>query len=199
MEAFTHRRSGKYIRVNAGKLNIALRWLGSAPHLCGLMWQSRPSVKGNRMTTIPFGGTAPAMNAFNGGQVIGDATRPPTTPPPDRFATAPRLAQSRPPFRQTTRCSRTRRPLQEMGFEGVLTPTIWHGLQWHPKARCLPCWRRSTLLEESARPDFIQKQERLGAVVVADVEPAAHKAFKDVPNQQAAPGLAAGKLPTDRS
>jgi hypothetical protein len=31
MEAITYRRPGKYIRVNAGKLNIALCWPGISP------------------------------------------------------------------------------------------------------------------------------------------------------------------------
>ena len=68
LQANTYRDFENYIRANAGKLNIAHAGLGSASHLCGLMWQSRLQAK-EAMTTIPFGGTAPAMNALVGGQV----------------------------------------------------------------------------------------------------------------------------------
>ncbi len=68
LAANNYRDFENYIRTNAGKLNIAHAGLGSASHLCGLMWQS--AIKANdAMTTIPFGGTAPAMNALVGGQV----------------------------------------------------------------------------------------------------------------------------------
>jgi tripartite-type tricarboxylate transporter receptor subunit TctC len=68
LAANTYRDFENYIKVNAGKLNIAHAGLGSASHLCGLMWQSRLQAS-EAMTTIPFGGTAPAMNALVGGQV----------------------------------------------------------------------------------------------------------------------------------
>ena len=40
LPANTYRDFENYIRANAGKLNIAHAGLGSASHLCGLMWQS---------------------------------------------------------------------------------------------------------------------------------------------------------------
>src|SRR5450830_85938 len=68
LRASNYREFENHIRANAGKLNIAHAGLGSASHLCGLMWQS--AIKTNKaMATIPFGGTAPAMNALVGGQV----------------------------------------------------------------------------------------------------------------------------------
>ncbi len=41
LPANTYRDFENYIKGNAGKLNIAHAGLGSASHLCGLMWQSR--------------------------------------------------------------------------------------------------------------------------------------------------------------
>ena len=67
LEAKNYRELEGYIRANAGKLNIAHAGLGSASHLCGLMWQAAINAS-EAMTTIPFGGTAPAMNALVGGQ-----------------------------------------------------------------------------------------------------------------------------------
>ena len=75
MPANTYRDFENYIRANAGKLNIAHAGLGSASHLCSLMWQSAVNAK-EAMTTIPYGGTAPAMNATN--RYIGGIQRPPS-------------------------------------------------------------------------------------------------------------------------
>ncbi|MFM8588983.1 MAG: tripartite tricarboxylate transporter substrate-binding protein, partial [Limnohabitans sp.] len=63
LPANTYRDFENYIRANAGKLNIAHAGLGSASHICGLLWQSTLQSKDD-MTTIPFGGTAPAMTAL---------------------------------------------------------------------------------------------------------------------------------------
>ena len=68
LAANTYRDFKNYLHANSGKLNIAHAGLGSASHLCGLMWQSAVNSK-EAMTTIPFGGTAPAMTALIGGQV----------------------------------------------------------------------------------------------------------------------------------
>ncbi|MDP3167094.1 MAG: tripartite tricarboxylate transporter substrate-binding protein, partial [Hydrogenophaga sp.] len=40
LNANTYRDFESYIRANGGKLNLAHAGLGSASHLCGLMWQS---------------------------------------------------------------------------------------------------------------------------------------------------------------
>ncbi|MDQ3272193.1 MAG: tripartite tricarboxylate transporter substrate-binding protein, partial [Pseudomonadota bacterium] len=56
LPANTYRDFENYIKANAGKLNIAHAGLGSASHLCGLMWQSAIKAK-EAMTTIPFGST----------------------------------------------------------------------------------------------------------------------------------------------
>ena len=68
LPANTYRDFENYIRANSGNLNIAHAGLGSASHICGLLWQSTLKTK-DAMTTIPFGGTAPAMTALIGGQV----------------------------------------------------------------------------------------------------------------------------------
>jgi tripartite-type tricarboxylate transporter receptor subunit TctC len=69
--------------------------------------------------------------------------------------------------------------LQEMGLKGFEL-TIWHGL-YAPKGTPRRCSSSSTTALKMALkdPDFIKKQEALGALVVTDgrLEPAAHKAF----------------------
>jgi len=55
-----------YVKANKTKLNLANAGLGAASHLCGLMFQSAIEAD---VTTVPFKGTADAMNAILGKQV----------------------------------------------------------------------------------------------------------------------------------
>jgi tripartite-type tricarboxylate transporter receptor subunit TctC len=55
-----------YVKTNASKLNLANAGLGAVSHLCGMLFQS---ALGTELTTVPFQGTAPALNALLGGQV----------------------------------------------------------------------------------------------------------------------------------
>jgi len=55
-----------YIKKNKDKINLANAGLGAASHLCGLLFMSAIETD---LTTIPFKGTADAMNALLGKQV----------------------------------------------------------------------------------------------------------------------------------
>ncbi len=55
-----------YVKANKAKLNLANAGLGAASHLCGLMFQAAIEAD---VTTVPFKGTADAMNALLGKQV----------------------------------------------------------------------------------------------------------------------------------
>jgi tripartite-type tricarboxylate transporter receptor subunit TctC len=55
-----------YVKANRAKLNLANAGLGAASHLCGLMFQNAIEAD---VTTVPFKGTADAMNALLGKQV----------------------------------------------------------------------------------------------------------------------------------
>ena len=178
LAANTYRDFENYIRANSGKLNIAHAGLGSASHLCGLMWQSAVNAK-EAMTTIPFSGTAPAMTALIGGQV--DLMCDQTTNTIAQIeagrvkgfavTTSQRLADHK-----TLKDYPT---LAEMGLKNF-NLTIWHGL-YAPKGTPAPVLKQLNDAMKLALkdPDFIKKQEGLGAVVVTDkrMEPAGHKAF----------------------
>ena len=178
LPANTYRDFENYIRANAGKLNIAHAGLGSASHLCGLMWQS--AIKASEaMTTIPYGGTAPAMNALLGGQV--DLMCDQTTNTTQQIASGRVKA-----FAVTTAKPLSKHKLlkdyptlQEMGLKGF-DLTIWHGL-YAPKGTPPAVLKKvnDALKLALKDPDFLKKQDDLGAVVVTDnrMEPAAHKAF----------------------
>jgi|UniRef100_UPI004048A843 tripartite-type tricarboxylate transporter receptor subunit TctC len=178
LPANTYRDFENYIRANAGKLNIAHAGLGSASHLCGLLWQTNVQTK-DTMTTIPFGGTGPAMTALIGGQV--DMMCDQTTNTVGQIEGGRVKA-----FAVTTAKPLTNHPvlkhypsLQEMGMKNF-NLTIWHGL-YAPKGTPAEV---NKLLNEALKkalkdPEFIKKNEGLGALVVTDnrTDPAEHKKF----------------------
>ena len=55
-----------YVKANAAKINLANAGLGAVSHLCGTLFQQAVGVN---LTTVPFQGTGPALNALLGGQV----------------------------------------------------------------------------------------------------------------------------------
>jgi tripartite-type tricarboxylate transporter receptor subunit TctC len=178
LPANTYRDFENYIRANAGKLNIAHAGLGSASHLCGLMWQSRLQAA-EAMVTIPFGGTAPAMNALVGGQVdvMCDQTTNTTGQIEAGRVKAFAVTTARP--LSNHKLLKDYPTLSEMGMRGF-DLTIWHGL-YAPKGTppAILAQLNDALKKALKDPEFIKKQEGLGAIVVTDkrVEPANHKAF----------------------
>lgn len=178
LAANNYRDLENYIRANSGKLNIAHAGLGSASHLCGLMWQAAINAK-EAMTTIPFGGTAPAMNALVGGQV--DMMCDQTTNTTGQIEAGRVKAYAVTTAKPLTgnKLLKDYPTLQEMGLKGF-NLTIWHGL-YAPKGTppAVMAQLNAALKVALKDPDFIKKEEGLGAVVVTDnrVEPAAHKAF----------------------
>jgi tripartite-type tricarboxylate transporter receptor subunit TctC len=55
-----------YVKANKDKVNYANAGVGAASHLCGMLFMSAIQTD---VTTVPYGGTAPAMNDLLGGQV----------------------------------------------------------------------------------------------------------------------------------
>ena len=178
LAANTYRDFEAYIKANAGKLNIAHAGLGSASHLCSLMWQSAVNAS-EAMTTIPYGGTAPAMNALLGGQVdlMCDQTTNTTQQIEAGRVKAFAVTTAKPLSKH--KLLKDYPTLQEMGLKGF-DLTVWHGL-YAPKGTPPAVLKQlnDALKLALKDADFIKKQDALGAVVVTDsrVEPAAHKAF----------------------
>ncbi len=55
-----------YVKANKTKINLGNAGLGAVSHLCGMMLQKALDTD---LTTVPFSGTGPAMNALLGGQI----------------------------------------------------------------------------------------------------------------------------------
>ena len=178
LPANTYRDFENYIRANSGKLNIAHAGLGSASHLCGLMWQSAVNAK-EAMTTIPFSGTAPAMNALVGGQVdlMCDQTTNTTQQIEGGRVKAFAVTTAKP--LSNHKLLKDYPTLNEMGLKGF-DLTIWHGM-YAPKGTPPAVLKQlnDALKVALKDPEFVKRQEGLGAIVVSDrrVEPAMHKAF----------------------
>jgi len=164
-----------WIGQNKGKINLGNAGVGSASHLCGLMFQNALGVD---MTTVPYKGTAPAMTDLIGGQIdfMCDQTTNTTTQIEAKKVLAYAVTSSKP---LTTPALKDLPTLQDMGLKGFEV-TIWHGL-YAPKGTPADVVAKinAALKVALKDADFIKKQEGLGAVVVSDkrMEPAEHKKF----------------------
>ncbi len=164
-----------WANANKDKINIGNAGIGSASHLCGLMLQNAMKVD---MTGVPYKGTAPAMTDLIGGQidVMCDQTTSTTSQIESKKVKAFAVTTSK---RLTTPGLKDLPTLQEAGFKG-LEVSIWHGL-YAPKGTPAATQKKiSDALKIALKdPEFIKKQEGLGAVIITDkrVEAAEHKKF----------------------
>jgi len=178
LEAKNYKEFQSYIQANGGKLNLAHAGLGSASHLCGLMWQSAVKLD-KAMTTIPFGGTAPAMNALIGGQVDVMCDQTTNTVSQIEAGRVKGFAVTTAKPLKDNKVLKDMPSLQQAGVKDF-NLTIWHGL-YAPKGTPAAVTKRlnDALKVALKDPEFIKRQEALGAVIVTDkrVTPEGHKAF----------------------
>jgi tripartite-type tricarboxylate transporter receptor subunit TctC len=165
----------KWIDGNKGKINLANAGLGSASHLCGLLFQQALKVE---MTTVPYKGTAPAMTDLLGGQV--DLLCDQTTNTTQQIEGGKVKAYAVTTMKPLTTPALAKLPtLDASGLKGF-NVTIWHGL-YAPKGtpKAAQDKLNAALRGALADPAFIKNQEALGAVVVTDgrTGSAEHKKF----------------------
>ena len=165
-----------WITTNKNKVNLANAGLGAASHLCGLMLQNALKTE---LTTVPYKGTAPAMTDLLGGQVdiMCDQTTNTTSQVEAGKIKAYAVSTAK---RLTTPAVYKDLPtLDEAGLKGF-DVSIWHGL-YAPKGTPAAVLKtlNDALKAALKDPEFIKKQEGLGAVVVNDARanPAEHKKF----------------------
>ena len=165
----------KWIDANKGRLNLANAGLGAASHLCGLLFQSAIKVE---MTTVPYKGTGPAMTDLIGGQV--DLMCDQTTNTSGQIESGKVKAYAVTTNRRLTTPALKNLPtLDEAGVKGF-NVSVWHGLyapRGTPKA---VVDRINAALRTALKdPEFIKREEQLGAVVITDARTggAEHKKF----------------------
>lgn len=165
----------KWIGGNGGKVNLANAGLGSASHLCGLMFQS--ALKTN-LTTIPYKGTAPAMNDLIGGQVdlmCEQATN-----------AVPQIEGKKVKVYGVTSVQRLQIPalkdvptLSEAGLK-EFNVQVWHGL-YAPRGTppAVLAKLNAALRVALKDPELIKREEALGLSVIKDdrLDPAGHRKF----------------------
>jgi len=175
MAANSYAELSKWIEANHGKINLANAGLGSASHLCGLLFQSTLKVD---MTTVPYKGTGPAMTDLIGGQV--DLMCDQTTNTSSQIESGKVKAYAVTTGKRLTAPALAKLPtLDEMGLKGF-NVSIWHGV-YAPKGTPKPVLDKlnSALKTALKDADFHKRQEALGAVIVNDARnnPADHKKF----------------------
>jgi len=164
-----------WLNQNKGNINLGNAGIGSASHLCGLLFQNALQID---MTTVPYKGTAPAMTDLIGGQIdlMCDQTTNTTSQIEAKkvkaFAVTTATHLSTPALKELP-------TLAESGLKGFEV-TIWHGL-YAPKGTPADVQAKlnAALKVALKDPEFIKKQEGLGAVVLNDkrIDPAEHKKF----------------------
>jgi tripartite-type tricarboxylate transporter receptor subunit TctC len=165
----------KWLEANKGKINLGNAGLGAASHLCGLMFQQAVKID---MQTVPYKGTAPAMTDLIGGQI--DIMCDQTTNTTSMIETGKVKAYAVSTNKRLTTPALAKLPtLDEAGLKGF-NVSIWHGL-YAPKGTPKPVLDKlnAALREALKDPEFIKREEALGAVVVTDgrLAPAEHKKF----------------------
>jgi tripartite-type tricarboxylate transporter receptor subunit TctC len=162
-----------YAKANKDKLTYATAGIGSASHLCGLLFMSTIQTD---FTTIPYKGTGPAMNDLIGGQVDFICDQTTNTVPQIRsgnvkvygVTTAARLASL--PDVPT---------LQEQGLAGF-DLVVWNGL-FAPRGTPKPALDRLVAALQVAvqSPAFRTRLADLGAepVPVAKATPESLRAL----------------------
>lgn len=165
----------KWITSNGGKVNLANAGLGSASHLCGLIFQSALKTS---MTSVPYKGTAPAMTDLIGGQVdlmCEQATN-----------AVPQIEGKKVKVYGVSSLQRLQIPalkdvptLSEAGLKDF-NVQVWHGL-YAPRGTppAVIAKLNGALRAALKDPELIRRQEALGLTVVKDdrLDPVGHRKF----------------------
>ena len=154
----------KWLEANKGKINLANAGLGAASHLCGLLLQQALKID---MTTVPYKGTAPAMSDLLGGQV--DLMCDQTTNTSAQIEGGKVKAYAVTTMKPLTTPALSKLPtLDSQGLKGF-NVSIWHGIYAPKGTPAAVLTAMNAALKNALKdPDFIKRQEALGAVVVTD-------------------------------
>ena len=165
----------QWIASSGDKVNLAHAGLGSASHLCGLMFQSALKIG---MTPVPYKGTAPAMTDLIGGQIdvmCEQATN-----------AVPQIEGKKVKVFGVTSLKRLQLPalkdaptLSEAGLKDF-NVQVWHGL-YAPRGTppAVLAKLNAALRIALKDPDLIKREEALGLTVVTDerLDPSGHKKY----------------------
>ena len=153
-----------YLKANGDKVNLAHAGLGAVSHLCGMLFRQ---AVGAVLTTVPYQGAGPAMNALLGGQV--DLLCDQTT------ATTPQIKANTVKLYGVTTAARLKTlpqtpTLAEQGLKGF-DVVVWHGI-YAPKGTPKEAIDKfgAALRAALKDPAVIAKMDELGAVIVPEAK-----------------------------
>ena len=153
-----------YLKANGDKVNLAHAGLGAVSHLCGMVFRQAVGVD---LTTVPYSGTGPAMQALLGGQV--DLLCDQTT------QTVPQIKAGSVRFYGVTTAQRIKAlpdapTLAEQGLKGFEV-VVWHGI-YAPKGTPKEATEKFNAAVRSALkdPTVMARMAELGAEIVPDAK-----------------------------
>ena len=153
-----------YLKANGDKVNLAHAGLGAVSHLCGMVFRQAVGVD---LTTVPYSGTGPAMQALLGGQV--DLLCDQTT------QTMPQIKAGSVRFYGVTTAQRIKAlpdapTLAEQGLKGFEV-MVWHGI-YAPKGTPKEATEKFNLAVRAALKDpmVMARMAELGAEIVPDAK-----------------------------
>jgi tripartite-type tricarboxylate transporter receptor subunit TctC len=150
-----------YLKDNKDKVNVANAGIGSASHLCGLLFMSAIQTD---MTTVPYKGTAPAMTDLRGGQVDILCDQTTNTTAVINAGEVKAIAVTSPKRLSTLKNLPT---MAEQGLPSA-SLAVWHGM-YAPKGTPKDVVRLLQMSLSSAlkNPDLIKRFAELGTEPVA--------------------------------
>ncbi|MFO1399108.1 MAG: tripartite tricarboxylate transporter substrate-binding protein [Burkholderiales bacterium] len=150
-----------YVKANKDKVTLANAGVGSASHLCGLLFMS---AIGTEFTTVPYKGTAPAMNDLMGGQVdlLCDQTTQTTS-----YIASGRVKAYGATSKTRVDSLKDLPTLAESGLPGFEV-VVWHGV-YAPKGtpRAVVDKLQAALQAAIGEGAFVTKMNELGSQVVS--------------------------------
>ena len=180
-----------HARANGDKVNLAHAGLGAVSHLCGMLVRQAMGVE---MTTVPYQGTGPAMNALLAGQVDLLCDQTTSTTPYIKAGSVKLYGVTTPNRLKTLPDTPT---LAEQGLPGFQV-VVWHGI-YAPKGTPREAIDKfgAALKSTLKDPAMAQRLAELGAVVPGDdkLTPAGLKTWLEQETQRYAPVIkAAGQF-----
>jgi len=175
LEANDYKQLTAWIAKNKDKVNLGNAGVGSASHLCGLLWQASLRTE---MVGIPYKGVSQAITDLMGGQIdlLCDQTTNTMTYIEAQKVKAYAVTS---PKRLNLPALSQLPTMQELGVKGFQV-SIWHGT-YAPKGLSPEVQAKwyAALRTVLSDPAFVKKQEALGAVMITDkrISPEEHRKF----------------------
>ena len=175
LEANDYKQLSAWVLSQKDRVNLGNAGIGSASHLCGLLWQAAMKTE---VATIPYKGVSMAITDLMGGQI--DLLCDQTSNTMAYIESGKVKAYAVTSNKRLPQAALKDLPtLQESGLKGFQV-SVWHAV-YAPKG--LPPETKAKLYgalrSVFSDPAFVQKQEAMGAVMITDkrTDPAEHKKF----------------------